>query len=577
MFDNTQANVLLFLSVVTLLLWTGPAVLIPGYKDGLPVAQTKQGLARGVIWTSRNGRYFNSFRGIPYAKQPTAERRFKPSEYLDAEDNWEGAKDFNWDMPQCYQVDALTGFHVGREECLKLSVYTPDISSGTPLPVMVWIHGGGFVAGEAGSLFTGPHYLMDQDVVLVTLHYRLGPLGFLNLGNEDVAGNQGLWDQRMALQWVKENILSFGGDPSKVTIFGESAGSMSVNFHLISPQSKGLFSQAIMQSGTVLSTFMKSSKYSVKYGNKFAESVGCTKEKNTVECLQTVPLKDLYSSLLMFDQDCPFRDDLGFAYLGPWKPSGDSFLGNPFVPKDPEDILKHGEDNNVPVIVGFNKEDGLLLTTRFIKDPIVKHNFVANQHTCGPIYLLGKETEEITEKDIALADKIIKSYSSGVNTTFEEFTDIFTDAVFGVSSQKLAEYLLQNERTVFKYMFAYTGSTSLGDFFSYNLFQQAYFFMSRLFRTYPTRELGACHADDLLYLFRMTSIINMIPSPSDRKVSEDLVRMWVQFATYGNPSLGGKSSWLEADLKNELVYFVIDHNSRMETRKELKRFKNWVL
>ena len=172
------------------MLWSGPSRLIPGYKDGLPVARTKQGVARGDMWTSRSGRYFNVFRGIPYAKQPIGERRFKPPEALDTQDSWEGAKDFNWEMPHCYQVDLITGFHIGKEECLKLNVFSPDIiiSPDKLLPVMVWIHGGGFVTGDSGTAMWGPHYFMDYDVVLVSMHYRLGPLGFLSLGNEDIAG-----------------------------------------------------------------------------------------------------------------------------------------------------------------------------------------------------------------------------------------------------------------------------------------------------------------------------------------------------------------------------------------------------
>eukprot|EP00092_Neocalanus_flemingeri_P017124 GFUD01018520.1.p1 GENE.GFUD01018520.1~~GFUD01018520.1.p1 ORF type:complete len:581 (-),score=109.13 GFUD01018520.1:68-1810(-) len=577
LFDSWQANLLLFFSISTIVLWNGPARLVPGYKDGLPVAKTKQGLARGDMWTSRDGRYFNVFRGIPYAKIPTGERRFKPPEPLDAKDRWEGAKDFNWEMPHCYQVDMITGFHIGREDCLKLSVFTPEMSPETPLPVMVWIHGGGFVIGDSGTAITGPHYFMDQDVVLVTLHYRLGPLGFLSLGNEKIAGNQGLWDQRMALQWVKRNIKSFGGDPKKVTIFGESAGSMAVNFHLLSPQSKGLFSKAIMQSGTALSTFIKSSKHSARDGHKFAEAVGCRKETEIVECLQTVPLKSLYASLLMFDQDCPLREDVGLAFLGPWKPSVDSFIEKPFLPKDPEDILKNGEDNNVPAIVGFNQEDGLLFTTRFLKDPDIGHSFIENQKICGPIYFLGKEKELINEKDIEQSERLIQSYSnSETNATFAELTDLFTDSVFGVGSHKLSNYLVENKRRVFKYIFSYSGSSSLGDFFSDTLLEKAYYFLSRIVRLYPTRGLGACHADDLIYLFQMTPIINMIPSSADRKVSEDLVKMWVNFARRGDPNSEGEQNWKQADLENEFDYFVIDEHSRMETRKELKRFENWV-
>lgn len=573
LFDSIQANVLLFFSISTLVLWSGPSRLIPGYKDGLPTALTKHGLARGDMWTSRNGSYFNVFRGIPYAKQPIGERRFKPPEALDANDKWEGMRDFNWEMPHCYQIDMASGFHIGKEECLKLNVFSTDMNPEELLPVMVWIHGGAFITGDSGTAMWGPHYFMDHGIVLVTLHYRLGPLGFLSLGNEDISGNMGLWDQRMALQWVKKNIKQFGGDPKRVTIFGESAGSMAVNFHILSPESKGLFSQAIMQSGTVFSSFLESSSQATSYGMRFAEKVGCDKRNKIVECLKSTPVKELYEQLQMFDKDCPLRDDLGFTHLGPWKPVVDSFIEKPFLPKDPEEILKNKEENSVSSIVGFNKEDGLLLSTRFLKDPHVLNHFVENQLVCAPIYLLGKDKQVASEADTAKSEELIQSYSkSGTNTTFAEYTDLFTDAVFAAGSHKLANHLVKNGRKVFKYIFSYQGSTSLGDIFSASLLEQGLYLISRLLRLYPTQSLGACHADDLLYLFQVTPIINMIPTSVDRRVSEEMLEMWVNFATTGEPN----NAWRKADLEAEFDYFVIDEISTMETRMELTRLKQWI-
>ena len=162
-----------------------------------------------------------------------------------------GEKDFHGEMPRCYQLSVVGGFHVGQEDCLFLNVYTPVASEGL-LPVMVYLHGGGFVAGEGSSTMYGPHFFMDEGVLLVTVQYRLGIFGFLSTGQEEAPGNLGLWDQREALVWVKDNIAAFGGDPDRVTLFGESAGSMAVNFHLVSPQSRGLFHGAILQSGTDL-------------------------------------------------------------------------------------------------------------------------------------------------------------------------------------------------------------------------------------------------------------------------------------------------------------------------------------
>ena len=328
-FESTNANIickrhclycpytsLLFVSVAlsisTVILWSGPARFLPGYSDSLPVAQTRQGLARGERWVSRDGKYYNAFRSIPFAKQPVEERRFKRTEALDEDDAWEGVVDFNREVKPCYQP-GMGG--PGREDCLKLSVYTPDIKPQTPLPVMVFIHPGGFVIGNGGTINQGPTFFMDHDVILVSISYRLGILGFLSLETDDAPGNLGMWDQRQALIWVRQNIASFGGDPDRVTIFGQSAGSMSVHYHLLSPQSRGLFRGAIMQSGTALSPYTNVMRSPGYYGKRLADLVGCGQSDNILGCLQAVPVSTLYEHLFAFDE-CAFRADIGLTFPG---------------------------------------------------------------------------------------------------------------------------------------------------------------------------------------------------------------------------------------------------------------------
>ena len=147
-FESRNANIICVLTAFTLILWSGPSRFLPGYVDRLPVAQTRQGLARGESWVSRGGRYFSVFRGVPYAKPPVGSRRFKRPEELDEEDGWEGARDFNRELPRCSQIFGLTGGVMGSEDCLKMNVYTPDLKPASPMPVMVFIHGGGFTQGK---------------------------------------------------------------------------------------------------------------------------------------------------------------------------------------------------------------------------------------------------------------------------------------------------------------------------------------------------------------------------------------------------------------------------------------------
>ena len=138
----------------------------------------------------------------------------------------------------------------GEEDCLHLHIYVPEVSPKIKkLPVVVWIHGGGFFAGSADPKTYGPEHFMDYDVILIAINYRVGPLAFLTLENDIMPGNLGIWDQIEALKWIQKNIENFGGDPKKVTIMGESAGAMSVMYLLMTSEAQNLFHRAIIQSG----------------------------------------------------------------------------------------------------------------------------------------------------------------------------------------------------------------------------------------------------------------------------------------------------------------------------------------
>ncbi|HEX8445581.1 MAG TPA: carboxylesterase family protein [Sphingomonas sp.] len=213
------------------------------------VVPTGQGSVRGEV--TEDGRHL--FRGIPYAAPPTGALRWKPPQPVA---RWKTPRDATRSAPSCPQVDhgwnrQAAGF--ASEDCLYLEVATPDPAPARPMPVMVWIHGGSNYAG--GGAGTIQSRITRQGVVLVSIQYRLGALGFLShpaLSHEagGTSGNYGLMDQQAALRWVQANIARFGGDPGNVTLFGESAGAMDIGLHLLSPGSRGLFHKAIEESGT---------------------------------------------------------------------------------------------------------------------------------------------------------------------------------------------------------------------------------------------------------------------------------------------------------------------------------------
>ena len=220
-----------------------PVVPTPAPQSDTSLVQTAAGTVRGKVeWDHR------LFADIPYAAPPVGPLRFRPPAPAQA---WEGIRDATEPGPRCIQ-DPGADPEFGKqsdEDCLSLNVWTPAMK-GSPRPVMVWIHGGSFTGGS-GKIYDGRWLVSRGDVIVVTINYRLGTLGFLAhpaLGPPGDVGNYGLQDQQAALRWVRDNIANFGGDPAKVTVAGESAGGMSVCDHLVAPGSKGLFRAAIIQS-----------------------------------------------------------------------------------------------------------------------------------------------------------------------------------------------------------------------------------------------------------------------------------------------------------------------------------------
>ncbi|RXG60242.1 Venom carboxylesterase-6, partial [Armadillidium vulgare] len=228
--------------------------------------------------------------GIPYAEHPVGKLRFKDPVLKLLDGVLDGTK-----MPvSCLQTDFFDIITDdtksvtinGREDCLQLNVFTTAPNQQEKLPVMVYIHGGGFISG--GATYYHPYYLLNRDIVLVVIQYRLGIFGFLSTEDSVIPGNMGLKDQQLALKWVKENIESFGGDSNKITIFGGSAGGASVNYQILSPGSKGLFRRAILQSGTSLCPWA-SNKNHRKFATEAGREFGCDIDSEKyLECMQNV-------------------------------------------------------------------------------------------------------------------------------------------------------------------------------------------------------------------------------------------------------------------------------------------------
>ncbi|XP_067658555.1 bile salt-activated lipase-like [Haliotis asinina] len=264
------------------------------HLNAQPIVDTPWGVVEGITNVTEDWTPYHAFLGIPFAVPPTGNKRFKRPQPHPGFKHTFNANKYG---PACLQTLKAFGGHgaTGDEDCLTLNVFTPaSITQTTKIPVIVWIHGGGFIAGDAFT-YDPSSIVAHGQVIVVTIQYRLGPLGFLSTEDDASAGNYGLWDQHLALQWVKKNIASFGGDINSITLMGESAGSASVAFQALYPRSKGLFQRIIMQSGSASSSWAHT-RNALKYARQLAQKVNCSSQSDSasmIACLRTVPAKKL--------------------------------------------------------------------------------------------------------------------------------------------------------------------------------------------------------------------------------------------------------------------------------------------
>ena len=318
---------------------------------------TKYGQIEGVMASYPNEpspfKSVNKFLGVPFAAPPIGELRFKaPQSPKEWKPNVRSAKKHaNLCLQNKVYADILFTPYAQNfsfsEDCLYLDVYTPNIT--LSLPVLFYIHGGGFQGGS--SIMFPSDILALQGVVVVTIQYRLGALGFFTTRDSAAPGNYGMLDQVEALKWVKENIENFGGDPGKVTIFGTSAGGNSVGLLLMSPKSKSLFHQAIAESGTELAPqVIQPISLSLRYAKELAKNLACTTDNHNemVACIRTKKGTDVEKA----SRITSFKvvDHLQ------WAPVVDMN----FLPDTPRSLRKNGTFNKVPLIVSFNSQEGSL-------------------------------------------------------------------------------------------------------------------------------------------------------------------------------------------------------------------------
>jgi para-nitrobenzyl esterase len=463
------------------------------------IATTKQGKVEGE---ERNG--LSIFRGIPYAAPPVGARRWRAPE---PPVPWSGvrkATEFGACAPQnLIPLDLLEAFKITEpqsEDCLVLNVWTPR-ADGARRPVLVWIHGGAFTIGSgAQSIYDGAPLAKRGDVVVVTVNYRLGPLGFLRLseltgGRIPSTGNEGILDQVAALAWVRENIAAFGGDPENVTIFGESAGGMSVGTLLGLPKARGLFQKAIPQSGACSTANTR--EHAVFVAERFASLLGVGRDADAL--LAATPAQLLAASAQLAGAPGVSNGDAGGM---PMQPVVDGEL----QPRLALESVARGSAAGVPLLLGTTLEEWKLFM------PADPTNFTLTDEQ-----LHARCEQRLGGAGRGVVDAYRKARSErGASVTPPELWGALeTDRIFRMPALRLAETQTQHDPRVFNYLFTWS-SPMLGGM------------------------LGSCHALELGFVFGTHAAPGMVDfsgsGPQAGALSERMMDAWLAFAQSGDPS-----------------------------------------
>lgn len=473
-----------------------------------PVVGTTAGSLRGQVHDGAE-----EFLGVPYAAPPVGDLRFRAPK---APARWSGVRDATTQGQACVQF-ADFGIDPAQprgEDCLTLDLYRPrGARPGTNLPIVFWIHGGGFTQGT-GTQFAGRTMADDDIVIVVSINYRLGALGYTALPGFDAetpegSGNWGLLDQIAALRWTKDNARAFGGDPGNITVVGQSAGSASVCGILASPLANGLPAKAVLQSGPCTLLNPRPLADSQAQGAAFASALGCADPATAAACLRAAPL--------------PALREAGMRMPLPGLTSG-----VPALPVAPAQAITSGRWNKVPVVIGSTRSEGKL----FALDQV---GMTPDQY---PAYVTGQYGPIAAE---VLARYPLSAYAS----PFHAVSAIVGDASFICQTSVTAE-LLRHQVPTYQYEFDDPASPPLVGL------------------DLPGLDTGNAHSAELAYLFDFTMQARPFTAPQ-AAMADRMKRAWAAFAWTGTPNAWGLSWWPPLTSRGDVLRFRPDGDTRFRT------------
>nr|AID61336.1 esterase [Calliphora stygia] len=486
--------------------------------DEKVIVDTTYGKIKGVKWRSLYGpTTYYSFEGIPFAKPPLGELRFKaPVEPVP----WTGVKRCTRVRAKPCQYNIIMKQVQGREDCLYLNVYTKKLKPSRPMPVLVWVYGGGFQMGEASRDLYSPDYIMMENVVLVTIAYRLGPLGFLSLGDEgcDIPGNAGLKDQVLALKWVKKNCHFFGGDSENITVFGESAGAASTHYLTLTEQTKGLFHKAVAMSGCAMEPWAMIPHLDWAYRlAKVTGYKGENKDTDVLEYLKQLKLSVMFKAcddLLTKDERQHSRLNFSFGpCVEPYKTE------HCVIDREPLEMLRNNWGNNIPLLIGGNSFEGLLAFSEVRKYPYLLNEI--GEGECLP----PQDANLTPEKRLEYGRMIKQVYFGDQPSSWEtilQYSDLISYKFFwhGIHRTLLSR---RQYATAPTYLYRFD-------------FDSKHFNLMRII-TCGRKVRGTCHADDLSYLFYNAGAKKLKYRTAEYTTIRRMVAILVKFAECGDPNI----------------------------------------
>ncbi|XP_060517182.1 pyrethroid hydrolase Ces2e-like [Cylas formicarius] len=515
-------------------------VLFISLVDADLLIDLPDGTIRGAETKTENYTYY-AYRGIPFAIPPLGSLRFQAPV---PNTPWDGILDATKSKDCCISMTYSENEPDQSEDCLHINVYTPPRNIAEKLPVMFWIYGGAFTTGCSSDSVSDPHALVSEDVIVVTFNYRLGLYGFLSTSDKVILGNAGLKDQLLALKWTQRNIEFFGGDPEKVTIFGESAGGMSVGAHIANKKSAGLYRAAICQSGCSLTSLAQTSQTNPKQiAYDIARSINPFISQNSEEIrdfLQSQPADVLTKAFNANPQSGPVIEvEDENAYIT------DLQFG----------LIESGNFNQVPLIIGTTSAESLMFLGIVLPELIL----AALAYDLNSEFLIPSNLNPLPGTDLTEAKELIKQAYTNQSFLLDlaSFVEFTTDQLFVRSSLKQAE-LQSNYAPVYFYQFSYSGTISR-------------------FHTVIEGVGKVGHGEDVLYLLDFSPF----PLTTDEEflTRSRMTRLWTNFAKTLNPTPDVSDPLLNVTWPQvaglNIPYLDIDTTLEVKPGKKAKEMRMW--